>query len=127
MAQTPSEMVEEARKVVPEVTAAETHDARERGEVDLIVDVREPNEWEAGHIPGAIHAPRGLLEWLADESYPNHNPALAGARDRRVVVHCAAGARSLLAAETLKKMGYTDVASMAGGFNDWKAAGLPVE
>ena len=95
--------------------------------MSLIIDVREPNEWESGHIPGALHAPRGMLEWYADPTYANHKPQLAAAREQQVVVQCAAGGRSLLAAQTLQRLGFKNVSSMAGGFNDWSAKGLPVE
>jgi rhodanese-related sulfurtransferase len=127
MPDTPADLLTEARKTVPEITAQEAKAGLDRGEVDLILDVREPNEWEAGHIPGALHAPRGMLEWYADPSYANHKPQLAAAREQTGVVHCAAGGRSLLAAQTLQRLGFKNVRSMAGGFNDWSAKGLPVE
>ena len=95
--------------------------------MDLIVDVRESDEWGAGHIPGALFAPRGMLEWYADPAYAKHKPELANARAQRVVIHCAGGSRSLLAAQTLQRLGFSRVSSMAGGFNDWLAQGLPVE
>ena len=79
-----------------------------------MVDVREQSEWDEGFIPGAVHVPRGFLE-----------SRIAGVAkaDRRIVVSCAVGARSLLAAQTLREMGYTDVSSLAGGFTDWKRGG----
>jgi rhodanese-related sulfurtransferase len=120
-------MVAHARKQVPEVSATETKAGMDEGTIDVVLDVREPEEWKAGHIPGAVHAPRGMLEWLADPGYAKHNPQLAGNTEAQIVVHCAAGARSLLAAETLKRLGYKNVSSMAGGLEDWKAQGLPVE
>ena len=123
----PNQMLAEARKTVPEITAAQAKEDLENGQVDLILDVREPNEWDKGHIPGAVLAPRGMLEWYADPTSPYAKPELTAKRDGHIVVHCAAGGRSLLAAETLKKMGYSNVASMAGGFNDWSAQGFPVE
>ncbi|HEY8642001.1 MAG TPA: rhodanese-like domain-containing protein [Candidatus Dormibacteraeota bacterium] len=127
MPDTPADLLTEARKTVPEISAEEAKARLDRGEVDLILDVREPNEWEAGHIPGALHAPRGMLEWYADPTYVNHKPELAAARDQNVVVHCAGGARSLLAAQTLQRLGFQNVSSMAGGFGDWSAKDLPVE
>lgn len=86
------------------------------------VDVREPGEWAKGHIPGAVHVPRGLLEFKADptlEAYfdPAFDPA------KRLIVYCASGGRSALAAQTLKDMGYPAVASMLGGFTAWTEAG----
>jgi rhodanese-related sulfurtransferase len=120
-------MLAEARKTVPEISAAEAKSKLDRREVDLIVDVREPKEWDSGHIPGALHAPRGMIEWYADPSYANHKAQLAEAREKNVVIHCATGGRSLLAAQSLQRLGFKNVSSMAGGFNDWSAKGLPVE
>jgi rhodanese-related sulfurtransferase len=127
MPETPADMLTEARKTVPEISAEEAKSRRDRREVDLIVDVREPNEWDRGHIPGALHAPRGMIEWYADPSYANHKAQLAEAREKKVVIHCATGGRSLLAAQSLQRLGFKNVSSMAGGFNDWSAKGLPVE
>lgn len=121
------QMLQEARQTVPEVTAAQTKEALNRGEVAVLLDVREPNEWEQGHIPGAVHAPRGMLEWYADETTSYAKPELTANKNERIVVACAGGGRSLLAAQTLQKMGYTNVSSMAGGVNDWKTQGFPVE
>ena len=120
-------MLAEARKTVPEITASQAKEQRDCGEVDLILDVRESSEWDKGHIPGAMLAPRGLLEWYADPTSPYAKPELTTNRDARIVVHCGAGARSLLAAETLKKMGYSNTVSMVGGFNDRAKQGFPVE
>jgi rhodanese-related sulfurtransferase len=127
MPETPADMLAEARKTVPEISAAEAKSKLDRREVDLIVDVREPKEWDSGHIPGALHAPRGMIEWYADPSYANHKAQLAEAREKNVVIHCATGGRSLLAAQSLQRLGFKNVSSMAGGFNDWSAKGLPVE
>jgi rhodanese-related sulfurtransferase len=86
-----------------------------------IVDVREAEEYAAGHIPGAIHIPRGLLEFKVDA-----HPLL---RDRAcpIVMQCQGGGRSALATVAMQELGYTDVVNLAGGFTAWKAAGLPVE
>ncbi len=127
MAMSIEEMLDEAHDHVAEVSASETKEALDQGQVEVILDVREPQEWVAGHIPGAVYVPRGLLEWHADQTSPMLKPELQGRVDARIVVHCAAGGRSLLAAHTLKKMGYTDVVSMDGGFSDWAAHGFPVE
>ncbi|MBW3556091.1 MAG: rhodanese-like domain-containing protein [Actinobacteria bacterium] len=92
----------------------------------LVVDVRESEELKAnGRIPGAVHAPRGMLEFYADPSSPYHREEFDPSR--RVILHCAAGGRSALAAKTLEQLGYTNVAHLEGGFNAWKAAGQPVE
>lgn len=126
MSVTAKQLVDEARLAVPEVTAAETYQRLQRGELAILVDVREPAEWAKGHAPDAVHIPRGLLEWMADGTHANHEPRLTGCADEAVVVMCASGGRSLLAARTLREMGYRDVASLAGGIADWASAGLPI-
>jgi rhodanese-related sulfurtransferase len=121
------QMVEEARKNVEEITVEEAKEAWDKGEIGVVVDVREPGEWQRGHIPGALHVPRGLLEFQADPSYPAANPNLVENKDQKIVVHCAKGLRAVLAADTLKKLGYTNVSAMKGGLDDWAAHGWPVE
>jgi len=93
-----------------------------------IVDVREPDEFADGHIPGAVNIPRGLLEFEVDG-----HPAVAGRtaeelshRDRPVVLYCLSGGRSALAAEALKRLGFVTPMSLAGGILGWEVAGLPV-
>jgi rhodanese-related sulfurtransferase len=122
-----SQIIAEARKTIPEVTVAEAKAELDQGKAGLLVDVREPAEWEKGHIPGAVFAPRGMLEWYADPTTPYAKPELTTKRDARIIVQCATGGRSMLAAETLKKMGYTNVVNMVGGFNEWAKQGFPVE
>ncbi|MBB4200776.1 hypothetical protein CCR94_02080 [Rhodoblastus sphagnicola] len=90
----------------------------------LFVDVREASEVAAGAIPGAFSAPRGFLEFFADPECPMHKPELA--RASRLIVYCASGGRSTLAAKTLADMGYGDVLNLAGGVAAWKAAGGPL-
>ena len=92
----------------------------------LLVDIREQNEREQlGVIPGAMHVPRGLLEFWAEPEGPMHRDEFE--LDRRIVLHCATGGRSALAAVALKEMGFTDVAHHEPGFNGWDADGRPVE
>ena len=92
----------------------------------LLVDLRESEERrEHGAIPGAVHMPRGMLEFYADSTLPYHRPELTP--DRRIILHCASGGRSALAADLLTDMGYTNVAHMDGGITAWRAAGRPVE
>jgi rhodanese-related sulfurtransferase len=122
-----SQIVAEARKAVPEITAAQAKEELELGQAGLLLDVREPAEWEQGHIPGAVLAPRGMLEWYADSTTPYAKPELTTKKDARIIVACASGGRSLLAAQTLQSMGYTDVVSMAGGFKEWSNRAFPVE
>jgi molybdopterin/thiamine biosynthesis adenylyltransferase/rhodanese-related sulfurtransferase len=96
---------------------AEQHIAQE-GDL-VVVDVREQHEWNAGHIPAALHVPRGFLELQIEEKVPDKSVP--------VLLYCAGGVRSLLAAQTLQQMGYRQVISMAGGYGAWAAAGLPTE
>ena len=121
------QLVDEARLAVPEIAAEETYEQFQQGKIAILVDVREAGEWEKGHVPGAVHIPRGLLEWMSDATYANHEPRLTNCTQQPVVVMCASGGRSLLAAQTLRAMGYRDVASLAGGFTGWINVGLPVE
>ena len=122
---TAAEMVAQAKQRITNLTVDEV--AAERDTSDpLIVDVREPAERdEHGSIPGAVSAPRGMLEFYADPTSPYHRDGFDPGR--RVILHCAAGGRSALAADTLAQMGYSNVAHLEGGFTAWKAAGQPVE
>ncbi len=114
-----SDILREARAQVREVSILEVDLQRESKPVPLLVDVRESHEWEAGHLPGAIHVPRGHLESQIENAAPD--------RSRPIVVYCASGIRSVFASQTLAEMGYTDVVSMTGGFQGWKSQGLPWE
>ena len=92
----------------------------------VLIDLREDNERrENGTISGAVHVTRGMLEFRADPSTPYHNPELRP--ERRVILHCASGGRSALAADTLKRMGYTNVAHLDGGITAWRESGKPTE
>jgi len=92
----------------------------------ILVDLREAEELDAtGRIPGAVHVPRGMLEFRADPTSPYHQAPLDPSK--RVILHCASGGRSALAAATLKEMGYEDVAHLDGGITAWKDAGKPLE
>jgi len=123
------DMVAKALETVEGISARSVREGLDSGEVDIVIDVREPNEWNAGHIPGAINVPRGMLELRADPESPAADPALSTKRDARVIVYClkAPGARSLLAAQTLATMGYSNVAAMRGGFEEWRAEDLPAD
>ena len=123
------DMVAKALETVEGISARSVREGLDSGEVDIVIDVREPNEWNAGHIPGAINVPRGMLELRADPESPAADPALATNQDARVIVYClkAPGARSLLAAQTLGTMGYSNVAAMRGGFEEWRAEDLPAD
>jgi rhodanese-related sulfurtransferase len=123
------------RRMMAEAAAAATlldplsaKEGIDGGRVALIVDVREPEEFAAAHLPGAVGIPRGWLELRADPESPVADPTLSACRDRTVVVYCtrAPGVRSVLAAATLRELGFTDIAVLDGGLNAWRAAGLPI-
>jgi rhodanese-related sulfurtransferase len=118
-------MVAEAKKRVENLTVDET--AREMdGAGALLVDIREPGERaENGSIPGAVEAPRGMLEFWADPTSPYHRDEFQP--DQRIILHCASGGRSALAAAMLQDLGYERVAHMDGGMKAWKEAGRPVQ
>ncbi len=112
-----ADLLREVRAQIQEVSPGETDLIREASPDLVLIDCRETDEWEQGFIPGAIHLPRGYIELNVEAMVPE--------RDRKVVVYCAQGIRSMLAAKTLGEMGYTDVSSMSGGFGQWKSMGLP--
>ena len=108
----------ELKKRVKEATPQQVADLLRSDDVQL-ADVRETDEWNAGHLPGAVHVPKSYLEQWAEDRIPDKN--------KRTVLYCAGGVRSVMAADTLQKLGYTDVVSMSGGFNRWKDSGLAWE
>ena len=120
------DFVADAKSRIKEITATDAADALKKSPQTLLIDCREPNEWAEGHIPGALHVPRGMLEAKADLEYANREPRLAD-RSQAVIIHGASGARSALGADVMQQMGFTNVQSMAGGITAWKEKGLPVE
>jgi phage shock protein E len=110
------DLVAEAKKNVTEISPTDAAQKAKSGNA-VIVDVREKDEFEESHIPGALHMSRGILELEVEDKFPDRNMT--------IICHCGGGGRSALAAETLQKMGYRNARSMAGGFKAWKAAGLP--
>ncbi len=112
------DLVIAAKTRVQEVPVAQADQALLRA--DVLLDVREDSEFASGHLPGAIHASRGLLEFKLSGT-----PALQ-ARDLKVVLYCKTGGRAALAAAAMQDMGYLDVASLAGGIDAWVAAGKPL-
>ena len=123
MATTASELVSQAKAQVENLTPEQVVEEIARGA--LVVDLREPGELaNDGMIEGAVHAPRGMLEFWADPSSPYHRPEFNPRR--RTVLYCASSGRSALAAVTLGQLGYTDVAHLDGGIKGWVQAGCPV-
>lgn len=112
------QLVDEAKARIKQVSVEEVMDMQQRGEKVTFLDVRDLQEVNLGKIPGTVHVSRGNLETKIEALIP---------RDANVVIYCASGNRSAFAAETLEQMGYTHVASMAGGFRAWAEAGGDVE
>ncbi len=108
------ELLAATKAEVREVDTAEADELRQQPGA-VVLDVREPDEYEQGAIPGALHIPRGTLETSVEGRVPD--------KDTSLVVHCASGVRSAFAAKTLSELGYTDVVTVAGGFNKWKDEG----
>jgi len=111
-------LVKDAKTRVKEEDYRETKRRLDAGEKFVLVDTREDSEWARGHIPGAIHLGRGVIERDIEKAVPDKNT--------RVVLYCGGGYRSALAADNLQKMGYRDVISMDGGWRGWTDAGFPV-
>jgi rhodanese-related sulfurtransferase len=112
-------LVQEAKREVTECTVQDVKARLDRGEPFHLVDVREDSEWNAGHLPHAIHLGKGVIERDIEKTIPD--PAAP------IVLYCGGGYRSALAAKNLQEMGYTNVISMDGGFGGWKNAGYPLE
>jgi rhodanese-related sulfurtransferase len=115
---TAHDLVALAKSQIKEVSLADA--PQQIQESDILLDVREADEYASGHIPGAIHMSRGMLEFKVSS-----NPALS-ARDLKIVLYCKTSGRAALAAKALHEMGYFNVESIAGGFDAWVAAGNPV-
>jgi sulfur-carrier protein adenylyltransferase/sulfurtransferase len=113
------ELLQQVKAEIDEVDAATTRELIESPDPPLLVDVRENEEWAEGHLPGAVHVPRGNLESRIEQVVPH--------RSRPLILYCAAGARSAFAAKTLEELGYENVSSLSGGFTDWKRNGYPVQ
>jgi rhodanese-related sulfurtransferase len=110
-------LVQSAKKNVRECTIDDVLARRGRGEKFHLVDVREDDEWREGRAAGAIHIGKGVIDRDIEEEIPD--------KSAPIVLYCGGGSRSALAAETLQKMGYTDVISMDGGIRGWRARNLP--
>ena len=112
-------IVDDAKSRIREITPEETLALRERGEDFLLIDTREDGEWARGHIAGAIHLGKGVIERDIEGVVPES--------DIMIVLYCGGGFRSALAADALQKMGYTNVLSMSEGWRGWVEKGMPVE
>jgi len=119
-----SDFVQEALKSVEEVSVQTADELRKNGWT--VLDVREGDEFQSGHIPGAYHVPRGFLEVRADLSHPKRDPNMAD-RSQKFLCICGGGHRSALAAQTLAAMGFDNVKSIAGGMSAWSEANLELE
>lgn len=120
------QLVEEADAEVRTLSPSEAREAADGGEA-VLVDIRDVRELaREGRVPGAVHAPRGMLEFWFDPASEYHKPVF-DQPDRTFVLFCAAAGRSALAAKTLQDMGVTNLAHMGGGFRRWREEGLPVE
>lgn len=115
---TAEQLLSEAKAQIQEYTPAQVMEMQQRGDKITLLDVRDPNEASLGKIPGAVHISRGRLE---------QNIEAAVGRDANLVIYCANGNRSALAAITLRDMGYERVSSMSGGFNGWTAIGGDID
>jgi rhodanese-related sulfurtransferase len=112
------DLVKDAKARIREEDYRQTKKRLDRGEKFHLIDVREDSEWLRGHIPGAIHLSRGVLERDVEKTVPDKNAP--------IVLYCGGGFRSALAADNLGKMGYRNVISMDGGWRGWTEAGFPI-
>ena len=112
-------LVNDAKKRVKETNVADVKRRMDAGEKLTLVDVREESEWTSGHLPGAIHLGKGIIERDVEQRFP--------ATDAKLILYCGGGFRSALAADNLQKMGYTNVESMDGGWKGWLSAGYPTQ
>lgn len=120
------DFVKAAKAKISELDCAALMTMREKHPDLMILDVRESSEHEQGYLEGAMLVPRGILEAAADFSYPKRVQALVDARQRPIVLYCATGGRSALAAVTLQQMGFQEVYSLAGGIAQWINEGRPL-
>lgn len=122
-----SEIIANARKYTRDISAEDLNDKIDSGDDILIIDIREPYEYEIAHIPNAFLVPRGLIESAADPNNRRRVEILCQARNKTVVLYCDTGGRSTLAANTLQMMGFRHVFNLAGGLKLWDAEDLPLD
>lgn len=113
------EISQSAKQRIRETDVQTVKQRLDRGDAFHLVDVREGSEWSKGHLPGAMHLSKGVIERDIERTLPDE--------DAEIVLYCGGGFRSALAAENLQRMGYRDVASMDGGYRGWTDAGYPIE
>ena len=113
------QIVNDAKKRVKETNVADVKRRVDAGEKMIVVDVREDNEWANGHLPGAIHLGKGVIERDIEARVPDTSA--------KIILYCGGGFRSALSADNLQKMGYTNVESMDGGWKGWLDAGFPTQ
>lgn len=119
-----TDLVKEAKQEIENLTPLQVKDELTRSGA-VLIDIRESEELKQnGKISGSVHAPRGMIEFYADSTLPYHKPEFD--KEKRIILQCASGGRSALAALTLKQMGYTNIAHLDGGLKAWKEAELPV-
>lgn len=121
-----AEIVNESMARVSSLFPWDIKDLIDEGKVDLLVDVREPAEYDEMHIPGSILVPRGIVEGAAEWGSRNTLPELAGARDKKVILVCVGGERSAMAADVLQEMGFKDVHNMKNGLRSWNDSEFPL-
>jgi rhodanese-related sulfurtransferase len=112
-------LVNEAKSRVPEIDIEQYKKIRSSGEPHVLVDTREESEWAAGHVVGAVHLSKGIIERDIETKVPDH--------DAKLVLYCGGGFRSALVADNLRQMGYTNAISLDGGWRALKDSGLPLE
>lgn len=125
-AMTLMDFVKAAKAGITEVDGDRLEAMRKERPNLMLLDVREAGEHEQGHLEGAMLVPRGILEAASDFTYPKRVQALVDAREQPVVLYCATGGRSAMAAATLKMMGFKEVYSLAGGIARWEAEKRPL-
>ncbi len=112
-------LVDDAKSRIRQTTPEEVKARLDRGEELLLVDTREDNEWDKGHIAGAMHIGKGIIERDIEAKVPD--------KGKEIILYCGGGFRSALSADNLQNMGYTNVVSMDGGWRKWKELGYPTE
>src|SRR6266550_2248492 len=113
------DFLQDTREQIEEIGVGRARELRDEADAPVFLDVRERDEWDEGHIPGAVHIPRGWLESRIEQAVPS--------RETPIIAYCASGNRSVFASKTLEELGYVHVVSLAGGINDWKRHGFPLE